>query len=76
MSNKEVDKKQLMQGIKYLSATILLFAIGPVVINSSFKNQSHPMFYPILGLGIGICAYGIYLGFTGIKTIMKSIFGN
>lgn len=68
------NKTILMKGIRYLSGALPLFFLGPVVIHSSFKNQGHPMFIPVLGLGIITCITGILLMFLGIKTIMKSLF--
>jgi hypothetical protein len=68
------DKRILMKGIRYLSGALPLFFLGPVVIHSSFKNQEHPMFIPVLGLGIITCIIGIFLVFLGIRTIMKSLF--
>ncbi|RDI04529.1 DUF6095 family protein [Flavobacterium sp. AG291] len=68
------NKTILMKGIRYLSGALPLFFLGPVVIHSSFKNQGHPMFIPVLGLGIITCITGMLLMFLGIKTIMKSLF--
>jgi hypothetical protein len=68
------DKRILMKGIRYLSGALPLFFLGPVVIHSSFKNQSHPMYIPVLGLGIITCIIAILLVFLGIRTIMKSLF--
>lgn len=68
------NKQILAKGIKYLSGALPLSFIGPVVIHSSFKNQQHPMFIPVLGLGIVTCLLAIGLMFFGIRTIMKSLF--
>ncbi|MFD2602796.1 DUF6095 family protein [Flavobacterium suzhouense] len=68
------NKTILMKGIRYLSGALPLFFLGPVVIHSSFKNQGHPMFISVLGLGIITCITGMLLMFLGIKTIMKSLF--
>jgi len=68
------DKKILMKGIRYLSGALPMFFIGPVVIHSSFKNEEHPLFIPVLGLGIITCLLGILLMFLGIRTVMKSLF--
>jgi hypothetical protein len=63
-----------MKGIRYLSGSLPLMFLGPVVIHSSFKNKQHFMFIPVLGLGIITCIIAIFLVFLGIKTIMKSLF--
>lgn len=68
------DKKILMLGIKYLSWALPLAFLGPVVIHSSFKNQQHPLYIPVLGLGIICCLLSILYIFKGINTIIKSLF--
>jgi putative Mn2+ efflux pump MntP len=67
------DKKILTKGLKYLSGALPLFFIGPVVIHSSFKNQNHPFYIPVLGVGIILCIAAIVLVFLGLRTIMKSL---
>ncbi|MEL1244323.1 DUF6095 family protein [Flavobacterium sp. DGU11] len=68
------DKKVLVKGLKYMGGALPLILMGPVVIHSSFKNQGHPFFIPVLGLGIIFCALAILLMFLGLRTIMKSLF--
>jgi hypothetical protein len=68
------NKQILAKGIRYMSGALPLFFIGPVVIHSSIKNQEHPLFIPVLGLGIITCLTGIWLAFIGLRTIMKSLF--
>lgn len=68
------DKKILAKGIKFLSGALPLLFIGPVVINSSFKNKENPLYPFVLGLGILICGLAIFLIFKGINTIVKSLF--
>jgi hypothetical protein len=67
-TNKEI----LNRGLKYVVWALPMFFIGPTVINSAFKNQDHPMFVPILGIGIIICVMAAVLLFRGLKTILKS----
>lgn len=69
-TNKEI----LMKGIKYLAFALPLMFIGPSVIFSSFKNQEHPFYIPILGIGIIFCLSAMFLIFKGIQTILKSLF--
>lgn len=68
------NKKILMKGLAYLGWAFPLFFIGPVVIHSSFKNEGHPLFIPVLGIGIILCLSAIFLMFLALKTIMKSLF--
>ncbi|RYJ45163.1 DUF6095 family protein [Flavobacterium beibuense] len=70
------DKKILVKGLTYLGWALPMFFLGPVVIHSSFKNQGHPFFIPVLGLGIITCIGAMILMFLGLKTIMKSLFEN
>lgn len=63
-----------MTGLKYLAGALPLSFIGPVVLFSSFKNQEHVWFIPVLILAILIMAAAIFLMFKGINTVMKSLF--
>lgn len=68
------NKQLLLKGIRYLAFALPLMILGPVIINSSFKNEDHPFYIPILGIGIIGCIGFIFLMFKGIQTIMKSLF--
>ncbi len=70
------DKKILSKGISYLGWAVPLLFTGPIIINSSFKNPNHPYYPYVLGFGILLCLGAMFLAFWGIKTIMKSLFGN
>lgn len=69
------DKDILVKGIKYLGYTALLMITAPITLYQAFKNQEHPLFIPVLILGILLAISAIFLAFYGIKTIMTSIFG-
>jgi hypothetical protein len=68
------NKKILLKGIQYLTGALPTLFIGPVVINSAFKNKENPLYPYILGLGIMICGFAVFLIFKGINTIIKSLF--
>jgi hypothetical protein len=68
------NKLILSQGIKNIFGALPLFFIGPVIINSAFKNQEHPMYFPILFFGILICFLSVFFMFRGLKIIMKAMF--
>jgi len=68
------NKPKMLQGIQKVSTALPLFFVGPVVINSAFKNQEHPWYWPVLLLGIFLCGYGAYRAFKGITTITSAIF--
>ncbi|HBK82865.1 MAG TPA: hypothetical protein DDZ41_04595 [Flavobacterium sp.] len=68
------DRKILTKGIKYLSSSLPLLFMGPVVINSSFKNQENSYYELVLGIGISLCVLAVFFMFKGINTIVKSFF--
>lgn len=72
--NMPTNKKILAKGIQYLSGALPLLFIGPVVINTSFKNQNHPYYEIVLGIGVFCCALAIFFMFKGVTTIVKSLF--
>lgn len=72
---QKTNRQILFQGVKYLAITLPLMFAGPIIIYSSFKNPSHPLYYAVLGLGILCCLTAMLLFFKGIQTIMKSLFG-
>jgi len=68
------DRKILQKGILFLSMAMPLLFLGPVVIHSAFKNQQHPYYFLVLGIGILICLGAMLLLFLGIRKIMNSLF--
>lgn len=71
---KHTNKNLLMKGIKFLAGALPLSFIGPVVLFSSFKNQEHTYFIPVVIFAILVMAAAILLMFKGINTIMKAFF--
>lgn len=71
---KHTDKNLLFKGLKFLAGALPLSFIGPVVLFSSFKNQDHALFLPILGFALAAMAAAVYLMFKGISTVMKALF--
>lgn len=71
---KHTNKQLLYKGIKYLAAALPLILIGPTVLFSAFHNREHPLYIPILILGILAFIAAIFLIFKGIHTIVKSVF--
>ena len=68
------DKNILFKGIRFLAGSLPLLVLGPVIINSAFKNEKHPLYPYILGLGIIIALAAMFLIFKGITTLVKSMF--
>lgn len=71
---KHTNKSLLMKGLKYLAGALPLSFLGPVVLYSSFKNQEHAWFLPILAFSLIAMAVAIFLMFKGISTMMKALF--
>lgn len=71
---KHTNKTLLMKGLKFLAGALPLSFIGPVALFSSFKNQEHALFIPILILAILAMAAAVFLMFKGITTVMKALF--
>lgn len=68
------NKKILIKGVTYLGWALPFMGIGPLVLFNAFQNQRHPLFIPVLGIGIIICICSVILAFKGINTIVKSLF--
>lgn len=71
---KHTNKDQLLKGLKFLAGALPLSFLGPVVMFSSFKNQEHALFIPILLFSILAMGAAIFLMFKGINTVIKSLF--
>jgi hypothetical protein len=71
---KHTNKNLLLKGLKYLAGALPLSFIGPVVLFSSFKNQEHAWYIPVLIFALLAMAAAVFLMFKGINTIMKSLF--
>lgn len=70
------DKNILFRGIRFLAIALPLLFIGPVIINSSFKNKEHYLYYIVLTGGILCCILAMYFVFKGVKTMVKALFND
>lgn len=68
------DKDVLVKGIKLLAGALPLLFLGPIIINSAFKNEKHPLYPYVLALGIIVAIAAMYLIYKGINTMVKSMF--
>jgi hypothetical protein len=68
------DKTRLLKGIKLLGYTVLLMFSAPFALYQAFKNQEHPLYLPVLILGIILAISAIAMGFYGIRVIMGALF--
>jgi positive regulator of sigma E activity len=71
-----MDKAVLQKGLMIWLRALLFMALGPVVLSSAFKNQSHSLFIPVLISGIVLSLLAIYFGFKAIKKMMEGLFSD
>ncbi|MEM6687004.1 MAG: DUF6095 family protein [Bacteroidota bacterium] len=71
---KRTNKDVLVKGIKLMFGSLFCMFAGPIILHSAFKNQAHPLYIPVLIVGLLIAAAAIYLAFRGLKKIMDSMF--
>lgn len=76
METPKADKTKIYKGLQKVFIAIPLMFVGPIIINSSFKNQEHFLYYPVLILGCLICLFSMYLFFIGLKTLVSGLFND
>jgi hypothetical protein len=69
------DKTLLIKGVKLLAYTVILMFSAPFAIYQAFKNEGHPLYFPVLILGLLLALAAIGMGFYGIKTLVDALFG-
>lgn len=74
METKRTNKELLGKGVQRMAIALIFMFISPVIIHSAFKNQDHPLYIPVLILGLIGAAFAIYMAFRGIRTIMNAMF--
>ncbi len=70
------DKNILNKGIMYMAWALPLMFIGPSIIYNAFINKNNVWHYLVLAIGIIACFGAMFFLFKGLRTIMKSMFGN
>lgn len=68
------NKDILFKGVRNLLWSIPLLFLGPTIIHNAFMNKENNWHYLVLFLGIFVCLTSVFLIFTGLKKIMKSLF--
>ena len=76
MKPEQTNKIKIYKGLQRVFIAIFLMFIGTVIINSSFKNQEHFMYYPVLALGCIICLGAMFLFFIGLRKLVSGIFND
>ena len=69
-----MNKELIFKGLSRLFIAILFAFTGPVIYTSAVRNEDHPFFIPVLGLGLIACMLSILYGFRGIKLLVKGFF--
>jgi len=69
-----MNKELLFKGLSRLFIAILFAFTGPMIYTSAVRNEDHPFFIPVLGLGLIACILSILYGFRGIKLLVKGLF--
>ena len=70
-----MNKPLLKSGLKKMSLFLICCFIGPVIVHQAFKNQNHPLYFPVLILGFLFLIIALYYGFSGIKSLLNAILG-
>ena len=47
--------------------------LGPTIVFSAFKNKGHEFYYFVLILGTIFCLMAVYLLYSGIMIIVRSL---
>lgn len=70
-----MNKPLLQSGLKKMSLFLICCFIGPLIVHQAFKNQNHPLYFPVLILGFLFLIIALYYGFSGIKSLLNAILG-
>jgi hypothetical protein len=70
------NKELLSKGIKKLAWALPLLFIGPSLIYNAFINKQNDWHYLVLAVGIVTCLGAVYLMFSGLQTLMRSLFND
>jgi len=76
METPKADKTKIYKGLQKVFIAIPLMFVGPIIIYSSFKNQEHFLYYPVLILGCLICLFSMFLFFMGLRTVVSGLFND
>ena len=72
---RDMNKVELLKGLKRLSFFLLFAFLGPIILNQAFKNQTHPFYIPVLVAGGLCCLAALGFGFAGIQALTNGLLG-
>ena len=70
---KRFEKNYISRGLNRLILSLFFMFLGPTIVFSAFKNEGHEFYYFVLILGTIFCLMAVYLLYSGIMTIVKSL---
>ena len=70
-----MEKTALQQGLKRIGYAIVLAFTGPVIIMQAFKNEGHPWYWPVLGVGLLLILLALINGVQGISSLVEGLLG-
>lgn len=70
-----MEKTALQQGLKRIGYAIVLAFTGPVIIMQAFKNEGHPWYWLVLGVGLLLILLALINGFRGISSLVEGLLG-
>lgn len=68
-----MKKNYLSKGFNRLLISLFFMFLGPTVVFSAFKNEGHEFYYFVLILGTIFCLMAVYLLYSGIMTIVRTL---
>ncbi len=68
-----MNKKKVIKGFKKVFWGIGICFVAPVIIMQAFKNSGHPMYWPVLMVGLILFFLAIAFGFIGISTLVGGL---
>ena len=69
-----MNKKEVIKGFKKVFWGIGICFVAPVIIMQPFKHQDHPMYWPVLIIGLILLFLAIGSGFIGVSTLVGGLF--
>ncbi|MFD2828483.1 DUF6095 family protein [Leeuwenhoekiella polynyae] len=70
------NKEALAKGVRTMAMSLFFMFSGPGIIYQAFKNKEHPLYIPVLVLGIAFATLAIFFAFKGLKRIMSALFND
>jgi hypothetical protein len=66
--------EKLRKGIKHWLIALILMASGPLVLSSAFKNEDHPLYWPVALFGGFLSLLALFYGFKAIRLMVQFLF--